>query len=118
MPFSKTCAARLSGRRNVDRITSCPGVQGAQHDHHQLPRPLSEGRARGRPGRRQTRGRVRLRLQQRPSSAHLQRHQLRVLPRPLPGARQPLRRSGAEARGSNHTQSTSHFSFSLWGKKK
>lgn len=84
-----------------------PGVQSAEHNHHQLLRPLSEGGARRRPGDGQTRGRVRLRLQQRPSSAHLQQHKLCLLPQPLPGAPQSIRRSGAETWCSDYTQSTS-----------
>lgn len=87
--------------------SSAAGVQGAEHDHHQLLRPLAESGAGGRPGDGQTRGRVRLRLQQRPGSAHLQQHQLRLLPQPVPGAPQPDGRAGAEARSADHTQSTS-----------
>lgn len=82
-----------------------PGVQSAEHNHHQLLRPLSEGGVHSRPGDHQTCGRVWLRLQQRPSSAHLQQHKLRLLPQPLPGAPEPIRRSGAETWCSNHTQS-------------
>lgn len=89
------------------RLTFSPGVQSAEHNHHQLLRPLSEGGVRCRPRDGQTRGRVRLRLQQRPSSAHVQQHQLRLLPQPLPGAPQFIWCPGAETRRSDYTQSTS-----------
>lgn len=86
---------------------SSPGVQSAEHNHHQLLRPLSEGGVHRRPGDDQTRGRVWLRLQQRPSSAHVQQHELCVLPQPLPGTPQSIGCSGAETGCSNHTQGTS-----------
>ena len=98
---------------NLD-LVSAPGVQSAEHNHHQLLRPLSEGRVHCRPGDDQTRGRVRLRLQQRPSSAHLQQHELRLLPQPVPGAPQSDRGPGAETWSSNHTQSTSQPLLLLW----
>lgn len=88
-------------------FNSSLGVQSAEHNHHQLLCSLSEGRVLRRPGDHQTRGRVWLRLQQRPSSAHLQQHELRLLPQPLPGAPQPIRCSGAETWSSHHTQSKS-----------
>ena len=88
-------------------LVSAPGVQGAQHDHHQLLRALPEGGVHRRPGDHQTRGRVWLRLQQRPGSSHVQQHELRLLPQPVPGAPQSVRCSGAEARRSDHTKSTS-----------
>lgn len=94
---------------------SSPGVQSAQHNHHQLLRPLSEGRVHGGSGDDQTRGRVWLRLQQRPGSAHLQQHELCLLPEPLPGATQSVRCPGAEAWSSNHTQSTSVGFFDFPG---
>jgi len=84
---------------------SCPGVQSSEHDHHQLLRPLSEGRVHNGPGDNKTCGWVWLRLQQRPSSAHLQQHRLCLLSQPLPGAPQPLRGSGAKTRSSYHSQS-------------
>lgn len=87
-------------------LVSAPGVQGAQHDHHQLLRALPEGGVHRRPGDHQTRGRVWLRLQQRPGSSHVQQHELRLLPQPVPGAPQSVRCSGAEARRSDHTKST------------
>lgn len=87
------------------RFDSSPGVQSAEHNHYQLLRSLSEGGVHGRPGDDQTRGRVWLCLQQRPSSAHVQQHKLRLLPQPLPGAPQPVGCSGAETRSSHHTQS-------------
>lgn len=88
-------------------LISAPGVQGAQHDHHQLLRTLPEGGVHRGPGDHQARGRVWLRLQQRAGSAHVQQHELRLLPQPVPGAPQSVRCSGAEARRSDHTQSTS-----------
>lgn len=93
------------------RFHPSAGLQSSEHNNHQLLRPFSEGGLHRRPGDDKTCGGVWLCLQQRPSSSHIQQHGICLLPKPLPGAPQSLRCSGAKTWRSHHSQSKSE---KLW----